>query len=52
MREQKEEEIRGQPPSHPTSSQTWSKKERKYTGIAKDKSPEAKDRWDSLRKAD
>ena len=46
-----EEEIKGQPPSYPATlphSQTWSKKERKYTGIEKDKGPEAKDRWDNL----
>ena len=37
--------------SHKPQNQPWSKKERKVYRIEKGKSPEAKSRWDNLRKA-
>ena len=45
--EKREEGIRGHPPSY-TASHGERRKER-YTEIEKDKSPEAKGRWDNLR---
>ena len=46
MRKQGEEDIRGQSPSQP-----WSKSENKIYRSKKGKSPEAKGKWDKIRKA-
>ena len=41
-----------QPPRHPATQPDMEKEGKKrYTGIEKDRSPEAKDRWDNLREA-
>ena len=46
MREQGEEAIRGQPPSHPASHEV--RVEVRYTDVRKGKSPESKGSRDNL----